>query len=186
LRSIPAAASTFAAFELTRAHMQLMEYGNGVRTILNFRWCRAFVFAALAAVIPNQARRKALPRGYLITTRGAPDPAEWKSLTSPFANNTAAIVGCPFRGGQPRLGVDKGPIHLVEAGLIDQLKELGWNVKFDGHHQFEEITAQNDPPIGKLKNPRFVSHVCRSVANVIGEHAKKGELPVALGGDHSL
>uniref|UniRef100_A0A0W0FPE5 Arginase n=1 Tax=Moniliophthora roreri TaxID=221103 RepID=A0A0W0FPE5_MONRR len=109
------------------------------------------------------------------------------SVSSRFIkNNTAVIVGCPFRGGQPRLGVDKGPIHLVEAGLIDQLKELGWNVKFDGHHQFEEIIAQDDPPIGKLKNPRFVSRVCRSVANVIGEHAQKGELPVTLGGDHSL
>ncbi|KAK7040911.1 Arginase, catabolizes arginine to ornithine and urea [Paramarasmius palmivorus] len=101
-------------------------------------------------------------------------------------NKTTAIVGCPFSGGQPRLGVDKGPIHLVEAGLVDQLKELGWNVKFDGHHQFEEITAESDPPIGKLKNPRFVSRVCESVAQVVGEHAKKGELPVTLGGDHSL
>ncbi|KAG5221226.1 Arginase, catabolizes arginine to ornithine and urea [Salix suchowensis] len=51
--------------------------------------------------------------------------------------------------------VDRGPIHLVEAGLVDQLKGLGWDVKFDGHHQFEEISAQyaNDPPIGLLKNP---------------------------------
>jgi len=99
---------------------------------------------------------------------------------------TASIVGCPFSGGQPRLGVDRGPIYLVEAGLVDQLKELGWNVNFDGHHQFEEITTADDPPIGKLKNPRFVSRVCESVAQVVGGHAKKGELPVTLGGDHSL
>ncbi|KAK7467475.1 Arginase, catabolizes arginine to ornithine and urea [Stygiomarasmius scandens] len=111
---------------------------------------------------------------------------------SPIANrflkapNTASIVGCPFSGGQPRVGVDEGPIHLVEAGLIDQLTGLDWKVNFDGHHQFEEITAQNDPPIGKLKNPRFVSKVCESVANVVEGHAKKGELPVTLGGDHSL
>lgn len=84
------------------------------------------------------------------------------------------------------MGVDRGPIYLVEAGLVDQLKELGWNVNFDGHHQFEEITTADDPPIGKLKNPRFVSRVCESVAQVVGGHAKKGELPVTLGGDHSL
>lgn len=99
---------------------------------------------------------------------------------------TASIVGCPFSGGQPKVGVDQGPIHLVEAGLIDQLKELGWNVKFDGHHQFEEINTASDPPIGKLKNPRYVSRVCQSVAQVVGEHAKNGEMPVTLGGDHSL
>ena len=82
--------------------------------------------------------------------------------------------------------MDKGPIHLVEAGLIDQLTELGWKVKFDGHHQFESINAASDPPIGKLKNPRLVSRVCESVAKVVGEHVKAGELPVTLGGDHSL
>ncbi|KAJ4478502.1 Ureohydrolase [Lentinula aciculospora] len=133
------------------------------------------------------------------------------------APKTASIVGCPFSGGQPKLGVDKGPIHLVEAGLVNQLEELGWNVKFDGHHQFEDIkftlssssvnsklpiastepTASTpvatdstsnhwDPPIGILKNPRLVSRVCEEVAKVVSGHAKKGELPVTLGGDHSL
>ncbi|KAG6814560.1 hypothetical protein H0H92_000088 [Tricholoma furcatifolium] len=86
----------------------------------------------------------------------------------------------------PRPGVDKGPIHLVEAGLIDQISDLGWKVKFDGHHQFEEVNAVNDPPIGILKNPRLVSKVCQAVATAVGDHARNGELPVTLGGDHSL
>ncbi|KAF8997144.1 Ureohydrolase [Hymenopellis radicata] len=100
-------------------------------------------------------------------------------LASPFLQQpmTVAIVGCPFSAGQQKLGVDKGPIHLVEAGLAEQLTELGWNVKFDGHHQFEELTVADDPPIGKLRNPRFVSRVTESVAKV---------LPLTLGGDHSL
>lgn len=75
---------------------------------------------------------------------------------------------------------------MVKAGLIEQLTELGWIVKFDGHHQFEEVNAITDPPIGKLKNPRLVSGVTQAVAKVVGGHAKKGELPVTLGGDHSL
>ncbi|KAH0830725.1 Ureohydrolase [Lanmaoa asiatica] len=110
------------------------------------------------------------------------------NLVNKFLPNpkTIAIVGCPFSGGQPKLGVDKGPIHLVEAGLIEQLQEIGWKVNFDGHHQFEEIQAASDPPIGILKNPRLVSSVCKSVASVVGGHAKNGQLPVTLGGDHSL
>ncbi|QRW02176.1 agmatinase [Ceratobasidium sp. AG-Ba] len=99
---------------------------------------------------------------------------------------TVAIVGCPFSGGQPRAGVDRGPIHLVDAGLQQQLSELGWNVKFDGHHQFEDIDAQNDSPIGILKRPRLVSRVTQAVAEAVGAHAKRGELPLTLGGDHSL
>ena len=82
--------------------------------------------------------------------------------------------------------MDKGPIHLVEAGLIDQLTELGWKVKFDGHHQFEEVNEAEDPPIGVLKNPRLVSKVTKAVADVVGAHAKEGQLPVTIGGDHSL
>ncbi|KAJ3560519.1 hypothetical protein NP233_g10785 [Leucocoprinus birnbaumii] len=97
---------------------------------------------------------------------------------------TAAIVGCPFSGGQPKAGVDEGPIRLVEAGLVDQLKEIGWAVTFDGHHQFEENNNLDDPPIGKLKNPRTVSRVTRSVADVVSRHAKAGMLPVTLGGAH--
>ncbi|KAH7107606.1 Ureohydrolase [Auriculariales sp. MPI-PUGE-AT-0066] len=87
---------------------------------------------------------------------------------------------------QPRAGVDTGPIHLVEAGLIDQLRELGWDVAFDGHHQFESLSGIHDPPIGNLKNPRLVSRVCQSVADVVTRHCENGQLPVVLGGDHSL
>ena len=87
---------------------------------------------------------------------------------------------------QPRLGVDKAPDYFIEAGLPHQLVELGWDVKFDGYLQFGEIDALGDPPIGKLKNPRFVSRVCKAVAQAVGEHAKQGRLPVTLGGDHSL
>ncbi|PPQ93227.1 hypothetical protein CVT25_015225 [Psilocybe cyanescens] len=91
---------------------------------------------------------------------------------------TLAIVGCPFRSAvKPKAGVDQGPIHLIEAGLIGQLEDLGWKVLFDGHHQFEDINAVHDPPIGILKNPRLVSQVTQSVAQVVGEHAAKGQLP---------
>jgi arginase family enzyme len=90
---------------------------------------------------------------------------------------------CPV---QPRAGVDRGPIHLVDAGLQQQLTDLGWNVNFDGHHQFEDIDAQDDTQLGILKRPRLVSRVTEAVAEVVGGHARKGELPLTLGGDHSL
>lgn len=59
-------------------------------------------------------------------------------------------------------------------------------MQFNGHHQFEEVSAVNDPPIGILKNPRLVSKVAQAVAEVVGQHAKNGQLPVTIGGDHSL
>ncbi|KAG5637759.1 hypothetical protein H0H81_003326 [Sphagnurus paluster] len=75
---------------------------------------------------------------------------------------------------------------MVEAGLIEQITELGWKVTFDGHHQFDAVDVKNDPPIGILKNPRLVSRVTQAVAQAVGDQVRKGVLPVTLGGDHSL
>jgi arginase len=82
--------------------------------------------------------------------------------------------------------VDTGPINLVQAGLIEQIKELGWQVEFGGHHQFEDIKADTNQEVGIVKRPRLVSRVTKEVATVIGGHAKAGRLPLTLGGDHSL
>jgi len=69
---------------------------------------------------------------------------------------------------------------------VQQLEELGWKVDFGGHHQFEEISTANDPPIGILKNPRLVSKVTKAVADTVGKHVQAGKLALTLGGDHSL
>lgn len=87
---------------------------------------------------------------------------------------------------QPRAGVEQGPIHLIKAGLIDQISALGWQVNFGGHRQFENITVDHDPPRGIVKRPRLVSKVCESLAQTVGEHVQRGHLPLTLGGDHSL
>ena len=91
---------------------------------------------------------------------------------------------------QGRPGVDAGPIALVKAGLVDQLKSLDWNVDFTGHQQFTEIVSAealaNDSPIGKMKNPRTVSAVTKRVAEIVAREAKSGKVPLTLGGDHSL
>ena len=100
-------------------------------------------------------------------------------------------LGIPYGGAsltipKHRAGVDKGPIHLVNAGLVQQLGDLGWQVQFDGHHQFEDIATDSDQPIANMKNPRLVSQVTEAVAKVVGDHSRKGQLPLTLGGDHSL
>ncbi|KAJ9099297.1 hypothetical protein QFC21_004178 [Naganishia friedmannii] len=106
---------------------------------------------------------------------------------------TVAVVGCPFSGGQARPGVDLGPNALVEFGLLNQIKQLGWNVSYDGAKPFADIAHTRhdaddavDPPSHNMKNARLVSAVCERLAEVVGQHAKRGELPVTVGGDHSL
>ncbi|KAJ7839977.1 arginase [Mycena olivaceomarginata] len=109
-----------------------------------------------------------------------------------WCQDPSGIVGCPFRlcsssdassSHQPRAGAELGPIHVVQAGLVKQLSELGWEVKFNGHLQFDAPNPTTDLQIGKL---RLVSKAAKTVAEVVAEHAKMGALPVTLGGDHSL
>ncbi|CAG8483150.1 10692_t:CDS:2 [Paraglomus occultum] len=99
---------------------------------------------------------------------------------------TVGVIGCPFSGGQPRRGVDLGPLRIIEYGLLEQLIDLGWEVEFDGHRNLEKLRPTYDPDIGKLKQPRFVSKVCREVSKTVESHVRKGQLALTLGGDHSL
>ncbi|WVR09793.1 arginase [Kwoniella sp. DSM 27419] len=129
---------------------------------------------------------------------------------------TVGIVGCPFSGGQGRAGVDLAPNKLINAGLVDQLTNLGWEVHYESQASFVDIpynpipaaspqaanstdsgavveggaegTVQRlaDPDIGRMKKPRLVSAVNEKVAKQVGDIAEKGWLPLTLGGDHSL
>ncbi|ORZ41532.1 arginase [Catenaria anguillulae PL171] len=89
---------------------------------------------------------------------------------------TVAVLGVAFSGGQARGGVENGPQTLAEFGLHQQLRDLDWNVTVDNLGR----------PIGKLKNPRYVSAVCEHVANLVEQHARAGELVLTVGGDHSI
>lgn len=85
--------------------------------------------------------------------------------------------------------MDTGPHHLIDFGLLDQIKELGYDVSFGGHQQFAEIMTMSkleDPDIGKLKRPRYVGNVTQSLSKAVEERCRKGELVLTLGGDHSL
>ncbi|KAL1917641.1 uncharacterized protein VTP21DRAFT_4034 [Calcarisporiella thermophila] len=99
---------------------------------------------------------------------------------------TVGIVGVPFSGGQPKAGVEEGPVRLVEFGLIDQLKDLGWKVEFNGHQDFTLLRPASDPDVGSLKNPRYVSRVTREVSRLVATHAHQNHMVLTLGGDHSI
>lgn len=98
-------------------------------------------------------------------------------------------------GGQGRAGVELGPNRLIDAGLPDQLSKLGWNVDYDPSVFFADVpymlgpdgnAGKEDAPIGIMKKPRLVSEVCRRVADKVAGVAGEGQLPLTLGGDHSL
>jgi hypothetical protein len=40
------------------------------------------------------------------------------------------VVGVSFCGGQPKKGVDQGPLLMLQRGLVSQITGLGWEVSF--------------------------------------------------------
>lgn len=95
-----------------------------------------------------------------------------------------------IRGGQGKPGVEDGPVHLVQAGLLEDLNKLGYTINFDEHISFddiaEEINEPKDPKIGRMRRPRLVSKACEKVYGIVEDHAKAGNIVLTLGGDHSL
>ncbi|MBW0476152.1 hypothetical protein O181_015867 [Austropuccinia psidii MF-1] len=111
-----------------------------------------------------------------------PSPGFHRFLKQP---KVAAVITCPFSGGQPRAGVDSAPNCLVEQGLLKSIKSVGYSTILDPLEPLK-IPKQDDPDIGKLKNPLSVVQTNKQLMEKINSHTKNGELIVTIGGDHSL
>ncbi|TKA70740.1 Arginase [Cryomyces minteri] len=98
------------------------------------------------------------------------------------------VVAVGFSGGQGKQGVDAAPMALIEAGLINQLRdELEYNVHFDGEvHAYTDIMPRDDPPYRNMKRPLSVSAVTKALSEQVYEHASQGRFVLTLGGDHSI
>ncbi|TNY17624.1 hypothetical protein DMC30DRAFT_429508 [Rhodotorula diobovata] len=105
------------------------------------------------------------------------------------AQPTIGLVCAPFSGGQPRPGVETGPLQLIESGLVGDIENLGWKVDFAGADTLVSsslVSDKPDPDIGILKKPRLVSKVNQEVSERVYKHSSNGQLTVTIGGDHSL
>ncbi|XP_068087671.1 arginase-1 [Hyperolius riggenbachi] len=94
------------------------------------------------------------------------------------------IIGAPFSKGQPRGGVEEGPIHIRRAGLLEKLEDLEYDVKDYGDLHFADVPR--DEPFQNVKNPRTVGQATEKLANVVSEVKRSGRVCLTLGGDHSL
>lgn len=96
-----------------------------------------------------------------------------------------AIVGAALDLGQGRRGVDMGPSALRYAGLEDRLASLGFSVRDEGNVKtaVQEATALHD------ERARFLPEIretCERIAARVADAARRGALPLVLGGDHSV
>jgi arginase len=96
-----------------------------------------------------------------------------------------AIIGAALDLGQGRRGVDMGPSAMRAAGLEERLRSLGYDVRDLGNIDSPEPeeTALED------ERARFLPEIkeaCTRIAGLVAEASIAGEIPLVLGGDHSV
>jgi arginase len=96
-----------------------------------------------------------------------------------------SILGVPLGYGASMAGVDIGPAALRVARLNQRIARLGYSVHDLGDMRLERPQSHPEDD-EKLKYVREISSACEQLAAEVEEILKAGQLPLILGGDHSI
>ena len=101
------------------------------------------------------------------------------------AQKSVSILGVPLGYGASMAGVDMGPAALRVARLHQRISSLGYTVQDLGDMRLERPQPSallNE----KLKYVREISNACEELARAVEDILTGGNLPLVLGGDHSI
>lgn len=101
------------------------------------------------------------------------------------ATRSVRIVGVPMDLGGARRGVDMGPSAIRYAGLHEALRRLGYAVHDAGNLRVADRAEGLDGSEGAHHADEIV-RVVAELARVVEGIERAGEMPIVLGGDHSI
>ncbi len=117
------------------------------------------------------------------------EPAPRSSVSAAATQTLPArrirVLGVPLDMGASRRGVDMGPSALRVAGLEARLEALGHHVTDGGNIRVEVAETR----ASGSNNARYLSEItetCTRTAESVLASLEQGEMPLVLGGDHSL
>lgn len=95
------------------------------------------------------------------------------------------IIGAPLDLGAGRRGVDMGPSAIRYAGLGERLSQLGYTIIDEGN------VAIPPPETFPIDNPHLkylepILAACEKLAAVVERSSGPADLPLVIGGDHSI
>src|SRR3954462_2221326 len=107
------------------------------------------------------------------------------NLEMPGVGKPLSILGVPLSFGQSKGGVHLGPAAIRVAGLAQRISNLGYEVNDRGDLPIER---SNSLPgfDDKLKFITEIHDACERLASETEKIADAGELPLTIGGDHSI
>jgi arginase len=119
------------------------------------------------------------------TSAQEPEFAPATPVYSSIGRRKIRVIGVPLDLGQARRGVDMGPSAMRVAGLSAHLEGLGHIVHDAGNipvTQPEQKRA-GDPHAKYLHE---ITATCTKLAELVVKTLDAGEVPITLGGDHSV
>ncbi|HEU4480124.1 MAG TPA: arginase [Pyrinomonadaceae bacterium] len=108
-----------------------------------------------------------------------------ESTTDLRPGRAVSILGVPLGYGASMAGVDMGPAALRVARLNERIAQLGYQVNDKGDLQLERPRSPAQAS-DKLKYLPEISKACEKLAVEVQAILQAGELPIVLGGDHSI
>lgn len=99
-------------------------------------------------------------------------------------NKAIRIIGVPIDLGQNKRGVDMGPAALRHAGLAARLTELGYEA-----HDSGNIEVPIRGAVADEERQHFlpsIRAVCQDVYAAARLAVERGQIPLFIGGDHTL
>ena len=95
------------------------------------------------------------------------------------------MIGVPLDFGASRRGVEMGPAALRIAQMAESLRTLGHTVSDVGDIAVQQRATVPAEIAGRGFLP-LITRVCEQLANETEDALSEGEVPLVLGGDHSL
>lgn len=92
------------------------------------------------------------------------------------------LTGVQIDCGASKVGSSLGPFAVRIAGLVEGIKDLGYQLKDKG----DIIQPCGGAGTDKLRNYESVVTTCKALYESTMESFKEGAFPLAVGGDHSL
>src|SRR2546423_4701850 len=103
----------------------------------------------------------------------------------PGEGRRVSIIGAPCGFGASVAGVDLGPAAMRVARLRQRIAQLGYEVRDLGDLRLE-CPTDTPAPGERLRFLREIKAACVQLAEDVRKILEGGELPVVLGGDHSI
>jgi len=98
---------------------------------------------------------------------------------------TIAMLGVPMDLGGGRRGVDMGPSAIRIAGIDAEIGRLGLRFTDRGNVPVREPVSR-EPTTPRARFLAEIAECCRDLRVAVERSLEEGELPLVVGGDHSI